>query len=297
VHHLSPENGPHAGGGDVLLRGQRLCHEACDDLESVRIGNAVITDFKSKSPRRVVFTAPSAQEAGGVGEHTVVVHSTRYGRTAVPRGFSINAETAPGTVHPSNLPSAGGSRVTIQAPDLGMLGSATEVGVDLAGVPGTVLTATPTELILLAGDASKHPAWTSDGLAGPVVVTANINGKSYAKDLGLHFRYNPPCSISAVSVQPGAHGGELSVLVSGSHLGLGDEQVIVDGTPATIHRRERHSDNVYRHHGTVAHEGKDISLVEVNSRRTGTCRWQKDTAAGKPAKAAPAAATDPNDKY
>jgi len=101
VHRLSPMMGLHEGGTQVLLRGERLCSGACEDLISVRVGNAVITDFASKSPRRVIFTSPPASKAGTAGESTVVLHSTKYGRVVVPRGFTINQLGAKGAVHPA----------------------------------------------------------------------------------------------------------------------------------------------------------------------------------------------------
>lgn len=276
VHKLSPEVSMFSGSEDVLIEGQQLCSHNCDDLLSVRIGNAIIKEFKSKSPRRIVFSAPSADEAGSPGEKTVVVHSSRYGRTVVPRGFTINDKETFGSVHPSNVPLKGGATVTVDVPDLSITQRAESFGIALAGVPARIVSISNTRVVLAAGDASSSPHMTPEGLAGSIVLTASIQGKTYAKDLGLLFRYNPACSIDSVDVRPGAHGGQLTVLIAGAHLGYADEHITVDGTPAKIHRRERRNSNMFRHHVTVAHTTSAISLVQVKSRRAGQCVWNKN---------------------
>jgi hypothetical protein len=277
VQHITPGVGSFDGGTELLLKGERLCSGTCADLESIRVGNAVIRTFKIKSPRRIVFTAPSAQVAGGVGEKTVVIHSKRFGRTVVPQGFTINDSGAKGTVHPNNVPLQGGSTVTIEAPGLNIAGQASTFGVELAGVPARVVSVSSNRLVLTAGDATTFPQWRKEmaaqGLAGNVVVTATVGGKTFAKDLGLNFRYNPACNIEAVTSRPGAHAGEMTMLISGSNLGFSDESIMVDNVWAKVHRRERHGSNVFRHYVTVPHMAGDISLVEVKSRRSGHCVW------------------------
>jgi hypothetical protein len=281
AHRLTPSMGPYEGGTQVLLRGERLCHGDCSDLKSVRVGNAVITEFISKSPRRVIFTSPPASKAGRPGETTVVLHSAKYGRLVVPRGYTIAALGAQGAVHPANIPLQGGHTITIEAPGLGITGEATTFGVELAGVPAKVLSASATQIVVAAGDATKskvwHPELAGTGISGDIVVTATVNGKTFAKDLGLLFRYNPSCSIEAVAVRPGAHGGELAVLIAGANMGYGDEHIIIDGAPAKIHRRERHAGNVYRHHATVPHTTSAVQLVELESQRAGKCKWELPT--------------------
>jgi len=276
VHKVAPEVGMFSGGEDVLIQGQQLCSHNCDDLLSVRIGNAIIKEFKTKSPHRIVFSAPSADAAGSPGEKTLVLHSSRYGRTVVPRGFTINDKETFGSVHPSNVPLKGGTTVTVDVPDLSITQQAESFGIALAGIPARIVSVSNTRVVLAAGDASSSPHMTPEGLAGSIILTASIQGKTYAKDLGLLFRYNPACSIDSVDVRPGAHGGQLTVLIAGTHLGYADEHITVDGTPAKIHRRERHNNNMFRHHVTVAHTTSDISLVQVKSRRTGQCVWSKN---------------------
>jgi hypothetical protein len=277
VRHLTPEVGSYEGGGEVLLRGDSLCHGTCEDLLSLRVGSAIITKFLHKSPRRIIFKAPSAQQAGGPGDKTLVLHSRRLGRAVVPQGYSIAPMGSTGVVVPSNVPMQGGAIVTIDTPDIQAAGQASQLSVELASVPAQVLSVSGSRIVVRAGDPRASPLWHEGaqhtGLAGEVVMTATIKGQKYAKDLGLPFRYNAACSIEAVAVRPGAHGGELALLIAGSHLGFGDESVTVDGAPAKVHRRERRGSNVYRHHATVAHMGGVVSYVEVQSRRSGKCVW------------------------
>jgi len=291
VSRISPEVGAYSGGAELLLQGEHLCGEGCTDLVSVRIGNAVIKKFKAKSSRRVILTAPSAAEAGGPGEKTVVVHSRKYGRTVVPRGFTINDVATRGAVFPSNVPIEGGETVTIAGPNLGLAGGATEYGVVLAGVPARIVSAAPNRLIVTAGDARKSQVWrndmATDGLSGEIVVTAKVNGKVFAKDLGLTFRYNGQCGIDAVAARPGARAGTSTVLLAGKNMGFGDERIFIDGAPALVHRRERRGANIYRHHVTVPHMGGVISTVEVTSGRGGRCTWHRSVPA---ANASPAVA-------
>jgi len=286
VHHLDPEVGHFEGGGDVLVRGDRLCAGECKDLVSVRVGDAVVTEFLAKSSRRIVFKAPSAQQAGGSGEKTVVVYSRRYGRTVVPRGFNIAPMGSKGSVSPSNIPLTGGVPITIEAPDLTAAGEASEFGVELAGVPAQVISVTGTRIVAMSGDASRsalhNQALTSTGLSGDVVVTATVKGKKFAKNLGLPFRYNAGCAIESVESRQGAHGGEMVLIVTGSNLGFADEHITVNGAPAKVHRRERQGSSVFKHHATVPHSAGAMSIVEVVSRRSGRCVWKSAPTATSP---------------
>jgi len=272
------EVGSYAGGEELLLQGENLCGEGCKDLVSVRVGNALITKFKSKSPRRLTLTAPSAKAAGGAGEKTVVVHSTKFGRTVIPRGFTINNIETRGSVFPSNVPIQGGQTITIEGPNLGLAGGATEYGVVLAGVTARIISAAPSRLVVTAGDARKSQVWrkemATEGLSGEIVVTAKVHGKTFAKDLGLIFRYNGACKIDAVAARPGARAGTATVLLAGKNMGFGDERIFVDGAPALVHRRERRGANIYRHHTTVPHMGGVVSEVQVISNRGGGCVWR-----------------------
>ena len=111
---------------------------------SVRIGNAIIKEFKTKSPHRIVFSAPSADAAGSPGEKTLVLHSSRYGRTVVPRGFTINDKETFGSVHPSNVPLKGGTTVTVDVPDLSITQQAESFGIALAGIPARIVSVSNT---------------------------------------------------------------------------------------------------------------------------------------------------------
>lgn len=279
VAKLAPEVSSYAGGTPILLKGSRLCKDDCSDLHSIRIGNAVITKFHSKSPRRIIFDAPSASLAGGPGEKNVVVHSSHFGRTLVPRGFLINDISTRGTVHPANVPIDGSQTVTIEGPNLGIKGDAASFGVELAGVTARIVSATPTRIVVTAGNARSSRVWRTEmehtGLTGDIVVTAQVNGKTYAKDMGLQFRYNPSCSIEGVAARPSARAGQVTVLIAGRNLGFADERITIDGAPATVHRREHRGSNIYRHHVTAPHLGQTIASVELVSRRGGRCVWKQ----------------------
>jgi len=126
------------GGELVVLLGERLCNAVCDDLEYVQVGNAFVKNFQTKSPKRIVFHAPSADAAGGTGSKMVTVRSKEFGDAESPAGFVFLEAGSAGVVWPTNAPMHGSNTVVIEGPNLG---SAEEYRVMLAGVEAKVLSA------------------------------------------------------------------------------------------------------------------------------------------------------------
>merc|ERR1711988_959504 len=111
---LRPAMSDRTGGKLIVLQGQRLCNTACSDLHHIRIGNHRVNKFVAKSPRRIVFRAPSAAQAGGVGGKTVAVRSDTFGDAEAPDGFMYLEGGAAGVITPSDIPLKGGGNVVIE---------------------------------------------------------------------------------------------------------------------------------------------------------------------------------------
>lgn len=272
---LRPATGSYQGGEQLELRGERLCVKSCEGVK-IQIGDATIQHFHRRGPRRLVFRSPSAKAVGGPGAHRVVLISPEMGRMVIPAAFEVRELGQEGLITPNNCPMEGCGSVVIEAPDVGYHPLASSYSVSLAGVPATVVSFASNRLVVIPGQPQhfkdRVPPHTH-GLQGDVVVTAQVEGKTLAKDLGIKFTYNPQCVIHTVATRQGPSPGTKIVLLAGENLGFGDEQILVDGTEALVHNRQRRGTNVRRHHLTVTHTGGEINLVELQSPRSGTCVW------------------------
>jgi len=271
---LRPAMADPQGGDLVVLLGERLCNDACDDLDHVMIGNAKVTDFTSKSPKRIVFKAPSADLAGGSGTKTVTVRSKQHGDAEAPEGFLYSEGGSAGKVWPADGPIAGSHTVVIEGPDLG---TAEEYRVMLAGVEAKVLSASSQKIEVQAGDAEKYASanhlQTADGLRGNVIIETMLNGKASGMDTQINFRYNPSCKIERVEATPGPADGDATLLISGAYLGMGDERVFIDDKPmpSGFTVRSRQGSNV--HELAVRSAESMPKRITIKSARTGDCSW------------------------
>jgi len=273
---LRPAMADAQGGDLVVLLGERLCNAACDDLDHVQIGNALVTEFTSKSPKRIVFRAPTADHAGGAGTKTVTVRSKQHGEAEAPEGFLYAEGGSAGKVWPADGPISGSHTVLIEGPNLG---TAEEYRVMLAGVEAKVLSASSQKIEVQAGDAHKYAAAnnleTSEGLRGNVIIETMLNGKASGMDTQILFRYNPACKIDRVETTPGPADGDSTLIISGQYLGMGDEHIFIDGKPqeSGFTVRSRQGTNVHElAHRTTQGEPQEITL---KSARTGTCSWKR----------------------
>jgi hypothetical protein len=263
------------GGHLVMLQGERLCNAACDDLRHIEVGNAFVTEFESQSPDRIVFRAPSAEDAGGDGAKTVVVRSAEYGDAEAPDAMYYLEDSVAGTVWPADVPLQGGSTVTIKAPDLG---KGDQYRVLLAGVEAKVLSASPHRIEVQAGDAKGYAQSenlrAASGIKGNVIVEA-INGEQASGlDTQLLFRYNPECSIESVESKMGPVDGERTIIIRGLYLGMADERVYLDGEPVDngLTVRKRQGGNMMELR--VRSKGSQApSQVVIKSARVGRCAW------------------------
>lgn len=288
---IKPAMSQASGGGLVILEGSNLCNEACDDLEFVQIGNMRISKFEQKTSRRVVVRAPSAEEAGGFGAKTVTVHSVKHGAAESPAGFLYLDGGSSGVIWPHDAPLGGSSTVLIEGDNLG---DAEEYHVLLAGVEAKVLSASSHKIEVQVGDASQYAQAnqldTSEGLQGNVIIETAVNGVNSGMDTNIVFKYNAPCSIERVSTEMGPRDGDSTLVISGHHLGMGDERVYLDGKPTlpghTVRTRQGNDVHELRVRASGTHT--DPSAVAIKSRRSGSCEWSKAPSA---APAAPVAQT------
>lgn len=269
------------GGELVILQGENLCNAECDDLVHVQIGNARVTKFTSKSPKRIVFHSPTSEEAGGGGPKTVTVTSKTYGDAEAPEGFTYLEGGSAGVVWPVDAPLKGSSTILIEGPNLG---EAEEYRVLLAGVEAKVLSASSKKIEVQAGDAAAFAAAnnldTSEGLRGNIIVETMNAGKAAGMDTGITFKYNPECRIDRVETTPGPADGDRTLTLIGANLGMGDEHLYIDNKPASAGYvlRTRQGTNVHRLAvRSEAPEGEPQQVV-LKSARTGTCTWRRDGA-------------------
>lgn len=281
VASIKPAMSNSDGGEQVVLLGERLCNAACDDLEHVQLGNAKITDFVSKSAKRIVFNSPSAAQAGGHGAKTVTVRSKESGDAESPSGFLYLEGGSAGVAWPHDAPLNGKSTVVITGPNLG---TAEEYRVILAGVEAKVLSASAQKIEVQVGDASlyarKNQLDTSEGLKGNVIIETLLQGSAKGMDTQIQFEYNPECHIDRVESTAGPADGFKTLLISGHNLGMGDERVYVNGQPVetgfTVRNRLDNDVHQLQVRATSAEEPASIVL---KSARSGECKWTKATAA------------------
>lgn len=264
------------GGELVILQGQNLCNTQCDDLEHVQIGNALVTEFTSRSSKRIVFHSPPGAQAGGAGPKTVTVRSKTFGDAEVPEGFTYIDGGSAGVVWPADVPMQGSTTVLIEGPNLG---DAEEYRVLLAGVEAKVLSASSKKIEVQAGDAAAYVAANqldpSEGLRGSIIVETMLGGKTTGMDTGITFKYNPACRIDRVESTPGPADGDRTITLIGANLGMGDERLYIDNKPAEAGYvlRTRQGTNVHRLSvRSEAPEGEPQQVV-LKSARTGVCSW------------------------
>lgn len=265
-----------SGGTLIGVKGQRLCHRTCKDLEYVMVGNAKVTKFVSKSPSRIVFRSPSAAQAGG-GAQTVVVRSSVYGDAEAPASLSYLGEGTAGVVNPSDIPLHGKKHVVIKGSNLG---TGEEYRVLLAGVEAKVLSASARRIEVEAGDGHQYVkknqlAMGESGIGGNVIIETLNNGKAYGMDTQINFQYNTECHIDRVDTKPGPVDGEATIRISGRHLGMGDEQILLNGKVADsgLTTRKRQGKDVHELTIRLHNSGQRLQQVMIDSPRTGQCSW------------------------
>jgi len=275
---LEPSSAHPEGGELLVVRGERLCNAACDDLQHIQVGDHIVTKFMTKSPNRISFYSPAAEAAGGPGLKTILVQSAEFGQAEYPEGLLYLGGGAAGRVQPSNIPLKGGSIVTIEGPELAHGDS---YRVLLAGVEARVLSASPQRLEVQAGDAKAYAKRqgisVKDGLLGDVIIEAMRDGESRGLDTLLQLRYNPECEIKHVKTVAGPLDGQKTIVLQGHHLGMGDESVLFDGEAVDggLTLRKRYSANVHTLSIPVSTAMASPDHIELVSARTGHCFWRR----------------------
>jgi hypothetical protein len=279
---VQPAMSGRAGGTLVTLQGHRLCYGSCKDLEHIRVGNARITQFVSKSAERIVFRTPTSTAAGD-GPHTIVVRSKLYGDAEAPSSLSYLAAGAAGVASPTDVPLNGKSHVVITGSNLGV---GEEYRVLLAGVEAKVLTASARKIEVQAGSAhalmkKNKLVPGEDGLRGNIIIETLNNGKATGMDTQVQFQYNTECRIERVDTLQGPVDGEVDVRISGHNLGMGDEEIFINGKIADngLTVRKRQGSDVREVRVRSHTSGATPASVMVQSPRTGKCQWARQAKA------------------
>jgi len=151
----------------------------------------------------------------------------------------------------------------------------------LAGVEAKVLSASARKIVVQAGDgrafAKVNGLSADQGLRGNVVIeTLSGKGKARGMDTQIFFQYNPTCNMRKVQTMMGPADGETTLMIEGSHLGMGDETILVDGkvVDSGVTVRQRSGSNVEML--AIRSEGLEAMPKEVviKSSRTGVCTWR-----------------------
>lgn len=277
VTSIHPSQSSRRGGGLVVVQGHRLCNAACDDLDFVQLGNARVSRFVSKTQKRIVFHAPHGDDAGGRGAKTLSVHSKEMGVAESPAGFIYLDDGSAGIVSHADAPLRGGNTIVIEGDNLGV---GEQYKVLLAGVEAKVLSASQHKIEIQVGDArgfaKANKLVTSRGLKGDIVIETLSQGVARGMDTQIPFRYNPECEIHSVRTLAGPADGETTLVISGHHLGMGDERIYVDGKPTdsglTQRRREGHDVHEVAVRSLSAE--RNPAHVAVKSPRSGRCEWR-----------------------
>jgi len=295
---VNPAQGAFVGGDTLVVEGTNLCRRDCMDLMHVMVGDAKVTDFVVKTPSRLVLHTPPGMKAGGRGVKDISVVSSESGEAVALAAFEYLGQHVSGRVEPHNVPLRGNQVVTITGDDLG---SGEAYNVLLAGVAAKVLSASRNKIVAQVGDGSafarQNALQAEHGLDGTIVIEVKNHGIFTGMDSRIGFHYNAECSIDDVKVALGPKDGEATLTLRGSHMGMGDELVTVNGVTkaeAGLTKREYQGSNIKLLHvrmPTAALGGKlKPKRIEITSHRTGRCVWphpaRKPQAlvVGKPAK-------------
>jgi len=276
IRKLSPATGSPTGGELITLHGSHLCTGECHDLHRVRIGDSLVTEFVSKSPETVTFRLPK----GLPGWSTVVAESVLYGRGVAPASFLYqHKQVGKFTATPTDVPLTGGTFVEIHGENLlhaKHTSGALSYTVLLAGVPAKVLSASATKILTQAGDASAHCAKLGSachhGVSGTIMI--HQDGTSTAFDTAIPFKYNAPCVIRRLETPRGDTSGRQLTLF-GRYLGLGDEEVRVNGQLVTVTARHRRLGAMVTRLSLALQDPmeNDTPHVQISSKRGGACSW------------------------
>jgi len=271
---VTPTSGSAQGNEVITLHGSRMCEGSCDDLVSLRIGDASVTHFIHKSPSRVMFRSPPmAATPGHDLRQTIVLESAVYGRAIAPDAFLFLKKGLRLRVDRTDMRLMGGYNVEIHGENA--LGGAAPEKVLLAGVPAKIISMTPGKMTIQAGDAAKYcasrGAKCSKGLQGSIV----LQGNGASKETGLSFKYNPPCRIH--HIVPSTDGSRIRLY--GRYLGYGDEFVTVNGESATVLARHRRSGAMVTRLSVALKAPTALSQLHLTltSRRSGSCSWQQSS--------------------
>ncbi|GAA2744146.1 hypothetical protein GCM10009868_20680 [Terrabacter aerolatus] len=207
---LSPQIGPPAGGTVVTLTGTGLTRAT-----AVRFGAAAATNLVRVSDTSLRVTTPAhVPEQVDVVVTTPGGTSTPGARTRFAYGFPPSLTSLSATAGPLQ----GGTVVTITGTHL-----AATTAVTFGSVPGTGLVRVSDTTLRVTSPAQAEGAV-------PVRVV-NVNGTSPDSDRSV-FTYVGVPAVTALSVPAGPLGGGVTVVVTGTRLGLATG-VDFGGSPGT----------------------------------------------------------------
>ncbi|WP_350347468.1 IPT/TIG domain-containing protein [Agromyces sp. G08B096] len=195
---LTPDEGPTAGGTDVIIAGTAL-----EDATSVTVDGVEVPFTVEPDGTISIVTPPHA-----AGVVDVVV--TTPGGSSEPLPFTYVPAPVLTSLTPDEGPTAGGTIVTVEGTNLG---GATELTIDGVSVPFTQVDDTTVSFI-----TPPHAAGTVD------VVVTTAGGASAP----LPFTYVPAPVITALTPDEGPTAGGTPVTITGTDLG-GVTEVLVDG--------------------------------------------------------------------
>jgi hypothetical protein len=202
IRKLSSYSGRATGGEHLTLLGSGMGR---GDIESIRIGDhrAEVLWADRRGRKVKVLTPPFEDEDEGQSLD-VVVHSHSRGHARI-KGFKIHSRGAIHKISPNVGPAAGGTLVTLSGKQLG--GDTQDLRlVRLGGVPATVVSSSPSQVVVRTAKASP-------GVDGTAKVYSRKHGVT-ASPRALRFTYAKTPQITAVRpAMADPQGGDLVVLM------------------------------------------------------------------------------------
>ena len=260
VTSVTPNAGPVAGGGAVVITGQGFT-----GVTAVKFGTATATGVTAVSDNVIDATIPASALPGN-GAGTVFVEVTAPGGTSPPvvqSEYTYEVTPTVTSINPTVGPTAGGQTITIDG---------TNLGPDSTVTLGSGASAAPATAVVVAADGNSLTAKTGPHAAG--LVDVNVTDAGGTGTLANAYTYQSLPSISATGVNPtsGPTSGGQTVTITGSGL-TGTTSVLFGTNPvATVD-----IDNVSDSTVTVKTPAGNPGPVAITLTTAGARRWPRSS--------------------
>ena len=216
ITNVSLDSGPSGGGNTVTITGTNLTDGTLADISSITLNGVAVTATNIVSSNKIEVTAGDGSLELGTGD--VVLVSSEYGTTTKTDGYAYNWPGTITNVSPSSGFWMGGYSVEITGSNL--CANASDLNyVSLVGLSGSVTSATPDRIYVVAANGSSVAGTTGSVRSSSIRYGENIRANS--------FLYRPIPSITNISTNVGPSAGGNTVVITGENLATNTSEVEV----------------------------------------------------------------------